>query len=262
VLARARKLFSEIENYFSSKSPTRGHTDRGSEVEHVARRVLLVRSPQEETMGTVTRHDRKPRNQTSSTTAQAGGLGVAHPNGSAPTPPPFPNQGPRDSRAVILGEHVAAALLVASEIEASASFEEDFGRSAPAKRPVVDGLTAADAWTKEAKRAEAWTSYALLQKELAWNAVMEGLAPVMTAFSGLAARDPTLAKRYPALAAFVGARHVAAKRAARVRKADAKREAKNGASHGAATPNGTAPNGTATNGAVTPVTTPPGHPLQ
>jgi hypothetical protein len=212
-------------------------------------------------MGTVTRKVRKPLNQTSDTPAQADGLGVAHPNGSAPTPPPFHNRGSRDSRAVVLGEHVAAALAVASEIEASASFEEDFGRSAPAKRSAVNGLGAADAWTTEAKRAEAWTSYALLQKELAWNAVMEALAPIMASFTGLATRDPTLAARYPALAAFVEARHAAGKRAARVRKADAKRTATNVAAHDGATPNGAA-NGTAVPGA-TPVAMPPtGHPLQ
>jgi hypothetical protein len=180
-------------------------------------------SPQKGEFAMRTRSISSTRNQTSVSATQVAGLGIAHPNATAPVPPAFPNRGANAPHAVVLGEHAANAPSVADEIEASPSFEADFGRSAPAQRSVVEGLRIAGAWSLELSRADAWQAYVTRERELAWNAVMAALAPIMACFESLATRDPTLATRYPALAAFASARRSVAENAARVRKAKARR---------------------------------------
>jgi hypothetical protein len=174
-------------------------------------------------------------------------VGLAPPHAGAPPAPVLPGQPAKVPHAVVLAAHVANANAAAAEIESSGSFTADFGSFVLSKKPLADGLLVARAWSEEAVHARAWDAYVATQNATAWNAVLAALQPLAEAFTVLAARDPTLASRYPALAAFLGARAEEGRKVAARRKHGGRKRAASPPAAAAPPANGAVANGAAAN---------------
>jgi hypothetical protein len=163
-------------------------------------------------------------------------VALAPPHAGAPPAPALVGADANMQHVPVLPAHVANALAAAAEIEAAASFEADFGGFVVTKKPIADGLVTAHEWWGEAATARKWDAYAARQNAIAWRLVLEALEPIARAFTVLAARDPTLSARYPALGAFLGARAAEGRKGAAARKKRApKKAAKAPAANGGAT---------------------------
>jgi hypothetical protein len=131
-------------------------------------------------------------------------LGLTRPDASAPVAPVSPTPAAHYPHVVVLSEHVANADAVAAQIEGSPSFEADFGKCAP-PADIAEALRIARLWSIEDAKTKAWQAYVSGERDRAWSRVLTALAPLAQSVEGIAARDPTIAERYTALFAFLGA---------------------------------------------------------
>lgn len=154
-------------------------------------------------------------------------VGGAHalPEVGAPTPPADASPVVRNKGRYLVKAHRAqldVALEAAGELRKSTHFPQIFGARFAVAGDVADALEFAARWSREAKAAAAWASYARQQSELAWdytNGVLEKLRPPFLAASG---GDSSLGNELHAFARLLQVRSEAAKRAAVTRKANKK----------------------------------------
>lgn len=155
-------------------------------------------------------------------------VGDAHalPEVGAPTPPP--NVSPVDRkggrRLKAYRAQLDVALEAAAELRRSTLFPLVFGSRYAVAEDVANAVEFAARWSREARAAKAWASYASLQSELAWNFVHALLKKLRAPFSAAAASDSSLANELHAFARLLTARSDAAKRAAAKRSAKQKQE--------------------------------------
>jgi hypothetical protein len=95
---------------------------------------------------------------------------------------------------------------VAYELQTVPDYAAQFGKSAPDASQLAGGLKIARAWNDELTLAEAWVTYVRYQTRVAWKQSDVGMTALQKQFQALRQRDPSLAERYPSLAAFFDAR--------------------------------------------------------
>lgn len=155
----------------------------------------------------------------------------AAPPGSAPDVPadfqPLTRQQVEQLRKPTRDQSLNAAA-VAGEVQATTTYEDDFGKKALPQKALQGQIASAAAWSAEAARALRWAAYASNMAGLSWHTVLGSFDSFGKDFDTAAHHDATLGERYPSLTAFRGARSAAAKRGAATRK-EKKQAAKNGA---------------------------------
>jgi hypothetical protein len=134
---------------------------------------------------------------------------------------------------------------VAAELRSAAAYAEDFGKNAPSKDDLADWVEATAAWCSELEPAARWQAYVKDEATRGWQTTSVRLYALAPAFRYASERDPSVAQRYPTLAALFALPRAAAKRAVATRAA--KRKAK--ASMGPKEPPATPATPAATNGA-------------
>ncbi len=109
--------------------------------------------------------------------------------------------------------------VVSTEVGASNTYEDDFGKKAPKIQP---NLKTAAAWMTESERARRWADYSEDMAHLAADQVLGDQETFKLDYATAVHHDATIGERYPALAAFVSSRTVQAQRAAATRKKNIK----------------------------------------
>jgi hypothetical protein len=111
-----------------------------------------------------------------------------------------------------------AAAPASSEARSSTTFQADFGTKVDPNE-VADALASFAAWHEESERARAWQKYVAAGNAQSGKAARRQLELLGGAFQTALTADPTVATRYPQLAALYRARGSAGVRAAATRAA-------------------------------------------
>ncbi len=105
--------------------------------------------------------------------------------------------------------------VMAAELAASTTYEDDFGKKAP---KIAPNLKIAAAWTTESERARQWADYCDDMSLLAKNQVLSDQKTFKQDYSTALHHDSSIALRYPATHTFMTARSSMAQRGAATRK--------------------------------------------
>jgi hypothetical protein len=124
-----------------------------------------------------------------------------------------------------LATQIANVGAFVAELAASTTYEEDFGKSAPAQATLRDLFRLAGAWQTEHTHAAAWELLSRVNSERVWDASLRTFEQFKKEYLHALSNDPSIADRWPQANAFVGARSAVAQRGAAT-KAAKKRAAK------------------------------------
>lgn len=112
------------------------------------------------------------------------------------------------------------------ELGQFADFEATLGKAAPPHDTVLRAIQLAAAWSTMRGAAAAWDAFSSTQEGIAWASAREQMARVAPLFVIAAKADPSLATKYPKLAALLTAKRAIAKKAAATRIANKKADEK------------------------------------
>jgi len=120
---------------------------------------------------------------------------------------------------------LAAAPQVVTDLGNFADYLTVLGTSAPEAPALAGSVTVGIEWRNLRNACEVFTSYVKAQDAIAWKAALVGLDELKPLFQIAATKNPTLATKYPGLAAMFDASKVIARNAAATRKKTAKTKA-------------------------------------
>ena len=129
---------------------------------------------------------------------------------------------------------------VVTELQDSPDYAEDFTVNAPSATAIAASLLVATSWDEVYEQVSTYAVYALAMRASAWDAALRPVARLETRYDAAASDDPAIAKKYPKLATFFGARTEVAARGAETRKENKKRAKAAAAKASAATVSSTA----------------------
>jgi hypothetical protein len=119
---------------------------------------------------------------------------------------------------------------VASELEESTTYQQDFGPYAPAQADVVSLLLCTAALIAESANTRAWAKYLTDLTAVTVDAAMAAVGTMGQGLDYALQHNPSLANTYPVLLAFVQTRSVELNKTLATKKAAQKKAAKEAAS--------------------------------
>jgi hypothetical protein len=117
---------------------------------------------------------------------------------------------------------LAALPAAVEELGEFTNYASILGAAAPPATQVAQALGIGGQWSSMRNSTDSWDGYCRFQEGVAWTTIRAMMDRLRPAFDLAVAADPTIASRFPNLAALLGAKKAAAKQGAATRQLNKK----------------------------------------